>query len=350
MTATSCKPGGCCFYQAVSFAYVGAGTGYNVADLVCNLDYFLLFRPAVNVECDRNGIVLRHFLNRLHIGAGLDEHIDVRGTESMKVQLALDGHLRHPCRLCNTLEGAGRLCWDIQQGIFRDCQLKTSPSLGIFFLQELGLARLGKEEQRFEQPWRYVLISLLTAIPTPAGNALGVASRLCATSVQYPRYQQCASGANSISVNHKHSFAPTAFGRGVLVLEEKAMQYDANEFYPTPPELIAEMLSCTDQDGINTILEPSAGKGNIIKYPRQQEGRYGRKTPDIDAIEISPEPRHILKGQEMRVVHDDFLTYEIFKRYDLVAMNPVFSEWKSIRQSNACHTAMYCMAKIPTGR
>lgn len=103
------------------------------------------------------------------------------------------------------------------------------------------------------------------------------------------------------------------------------MQYDANEFYPTPPGLIADMLSGIDLDAIGTILEPSAGKGDIIKYLRRHKDRFGRKNLDIDAIEISAELRHILKGQEMRVVHDNFLTYDTFKRYDLVVMNPPFS-------------------------
>ena len=44
------------------------------------------------------------------------------------------------------------------------------------------------------------------------------------------------------------------------------MQYDANEFYPTPPELIADMLAGISLDSIRTVLEPNAGKGDINQY------------------------------------------------------------------------------------
>ena len=114
-------------------------------------------------------------------------------------------------------------------------------------------------------------------------------------------------------------------GAFVILSQEKAMQYEADEFYPTPPALIADMLSGVSLDSIGTILEPNAGKGDINKYLQHRKDKYSRKTLDIDAIELSPELRHILKGQEMRVVHDDFLTYDTFKRYDLVVMNPPFS-------------------------
>ncbi|MDR1744510.1 MAG: DUF4942 domain-containing protein [Planctomycetota bacterium] len=103
------------------------------------------------------------------------------------------------------------------------------------------------------------------------------------------------------------------------------MLYSADEFYPTPEQLIAEMLSGIDFDKAGTILEPSAGKGDIIKRIRAKGRGYGRAEPDIDAIEISPELRHILKGEGIRIVHDDFLTFQSLKKYDLVIMNPPFS-------------------------
>lgn len=103
------------------------------------------------------------------------------------------------------------------------------------------------------------------------------------------------------------------------------MQYDTDEYFPTPEPLIAEMLRGTNLDTIRTVLEPSAGKGSIIKYIRARDERYNRSTFDIDAIEISRELRHVLKGEKIRVVHDDFLTFHSLKKYDLVVMNPPFS-------------------------
>ncbi len=104
------------------------------------------------------------------------------------------------------------------------------------------------------------------------------------------------------------------------------MMYNAEQFYPTPDTLIAEMLSGIDFDTITTILEPSAGKGNIVKFIRAKERRHYRDELDIDTIELSPELRHILKGEKFRVVHDDFLSYQTLKRYDLIVMNPPFRD------------------------
>ena len=40
-----------------------------------------------------------------------------------------------------------------------------------------------------------------------------------------------------------------------------------DEFYPTPPELAAKMVNCKFLKGkIETILEPSAGKGDLIDF------------------------------------------------------------------------------------
>jgi len=36
------------------------------------------------------------------------------------------------------------------------------------------------------------------------------------------------------------------------------------DFYPTPPEVAATMLDCLDLRG-KTILEPSAGSGNLMR-------------------------------------------------------------------------------------
>jgi hypothetical protein len=50
-----------------------------------------------------------------------------------------------------------------------------------------------------------------------------------------------------------------------------------------------------------------------------------RRSFDIDAREIDADLQHILKGEQFRVVHNDFLTFDTYKRYDLVIMNPPFS-------------------------
>lgn len=99
-----------------------------------------------------------------------------------------------------------------------------------------------------------------------------------------------------------------------------------NDFYPTPAHLAKKMLDKVNFKEVTTILEPSAGKGDLIEMVKQKEGGFYGYKFDIDAIEKDANLRHILNGKEYRTVHDDFLTYETFKQYDLIIMNPPFSD------------------------
>lgn len=122
-----------------------------------------------------------------------------------------------------------------------------------------------------------------------------------------------------------------------------------SEFYPTPESLVKKMIAGVDFCYIHTILEPSAGKGDILREIAKEEHKYRHgKAFDVDCIEIDPNLRQILKynfsderqkqfdrwtdeeyktffENGIHIVHDDFLTYTPFKRYDLIIMNPPFS-------------------------
>ena len=111
-------------------------------------------------------------------------------------------------------------------------------------------------------------------------------------------------------------------------------------FYPTPEALAEKLLRDVDWRKVESILEPSAGKGDLARYCAGQiyYSHYRRrahdswtwdealKNADIDCIEIDPALRNTLEGNGFRVVHDDFLTYETQKRYHLVVMNPPFDD------------------------
>lgn len=101
------------------------------------------------------------------------------------------------------------------------------------------------------------------------------------------------------------------------------------EFYPTPREVIARMIDGLDFNKIKSVLEPSAGKGDIAKtiIEKYQSSLYrsNRNKMDMDVIEINEHLRHILKGEQFRIVHDDFLTFHTYKQYDLIILNPPFS-------------------------
>ena len=118
------------------------------------------------------------------------------------------------------------------------------------------------------------------------------------------------------------------------------------QFYPTPVELADKMVnSIKDWREINTVLEPSAGTGNILKALAIKE-KCSYMRFEVDCIEIQPELRAILKenfsrrnyyelssekkqqlfDQEPTIVGDDFLKFDTFKHYDLIIMNPPFNE------------------------
>ena len=83
-----------------------------------------------------------------------------------------------------------------------------------------------------------------------------------------------------------------------------------SDFYPTPKNLIDKMLDGLEWKMIHTILEPSAGKGNIVEALREKQ-KFNNKwyttiKLDIDCIESDENLRAVLKEKNIRVVHDDF--------------------------------------------
>lgn len=104
---------------------------------------------------------------------------------------------------------------------------------------------------------------------------------------------------------------------------------DNKDFYPTPENLINKMLCDIDFKMIHSILEPSAGSGNIVEAIKKKEkfysSTYNKVNYDIDCIEADQNLQSILKGKNFRVVYNDFLTYDTMKEYDIIIMNPPFS-------------------------
>ena len=102
------------------------------------------------------------------------------------------------------------------------------------------------------------------------------------------------------------------------------------EFFPTPSALAGRMARYIDWRKVSTILEPSAGKGDLLnsvfKCAQRKNSCRDDHWPEItDCVEIDPNLRMILDGKGFRVVGDDFLSFFPFKKYDLIVMNPPFS-------------------------
>ena len=154
-------------------------------------------------------------------------------------------------------------------------------------------------------------------------------------------------------------------------------------FYPTPPAVADKLLAGIDWARTMSILEPSAGKGDIVDRIattfQTNASRYRDGSVSVDCIEFDPHLRSILKyefcGQkedevktrlselrqreeqydqatrryrglsdsekteqnalhrelerrkkvDVHIIHDNFLTFQSRKHYDLIIMNPPFS-------------------------
>lgn len=129
------------------------------------------------------------------------------------------------------------------------------------------------------------------------------------------------------------------------------------DFFPTPENIIDKMLSDIDFKIIQSILEPSAGKGNIVEAIQKKEKIYSsynnKFTFDIDCIEVDQNLQAILKSKNMRVVYNDFLTYDTLKEYDIVIMNPPFSDGckhllKALEMQSRNGGAVVCLLNAET--
>jgi len=98
--------------------------------------------------------------------------------------------------------------------------------------------------------------------------------------------------------------------------------FDKN-FYPTPKTIIEKMIGGRDLRG-KTILEPSAGKGDILEYieNRYKYDQYDK--PKMYCIEKDEELQHILRDKGFRLLDSDFLKHRADISYDYIFMNPPF--------------------------
>lgn len=106
-------------------------------------------------------------------------------------------------------------------------------------------------------------------------------------------------------------------------------------FFPTPVPVIQQMLDVADiQDG-DTVLEPSAGKGNIVD---ELIANYPDIGDRVDVVEQQQSLRAILKLKGYKVVGNDFL--ETTKKYDKIIMNPPFEKFQDIQHVKHAYTLL----------
>lgn len=95
-------------------------------------------------------------------------------------------------------------------------------------------------------------------------------------------------------------------------------------YFPTPRELVEQMMDYADIQPGHQVLEPSAGKGNIADIIKESQPNV-----EIDVIEINQGLRSMLEVKGYNVVSNDFTDYS-GKQYDRIIMNPPFENFQDI--------------------
>lgn len=99
-----------------------------------------------------------------------------------------------------------------------------------------------------------------------------------------------------------------------------------NQFYPTPQHIIKKILEPYIENLDNKhVLEPSAGKGDILDYIHKYHQYKHGISPILYAIEIDQELQYTLQGKQYQVIGNDFLKYSGDLYFDMIIMNPPFA-------------------------
>lgn len=108
------------------------------------------------------------------------------------------------------------------------------------------------------------------------------------------------------------------------------------QFFPTPARLAEQLVAEAKIKPGESCLEPSAGHGNIAQFMHE-----------CDCIELNPENRKFLEENGFNVIHDDFMTFEPIKNYDVIVMNPPFCNQQDIAHvTKAINIARRCVIAV----
>ena len=102
----------------------------------------------------------------------------------------------------------------------------------------------------------------------------------------------------------------------------------AHQYFPTPEKLARIAADLAEIGEHDTVLEPSAGQGDLAEFlPKDR----------TTCVEISPLHCAVLKAKGFSVDQADFLVWSAFPSFDCVVMNPPFSEGRA--QAHVMHAA-----------
>lgn len=98
--------------------------------------------------------------------------------------------------------------------------------------------------------------------------------------------------------------------------------FNNDTFYPTPEQLVYKMIYKIKNNPIR-ILEPSAGKGDILDT-LCKSSLYKYNKENMYCIEQDNNLQGILRDKGYKVIDTDFLLYNGYDKFDLIIGNPPF--------------------------
>lgn len=103
---------------------------------------------------------------------------------------------------------------------------------------------------------------------------------------------------------------------------------DSYQFYPTPLVLARRAWALFQRREVSRLLEPSAGKGDLLAPHCPANGMRGYEAPRFrwDAIELNLEHHARLRELGAKIVGHDFLTHTSCAMYSHIIMNPPFAQ------------------------
>ncbi len=124
----------------------------------------------------------------------------------------------------------------------------------------------------------------------------------------------------------------------VLKAEQALIGKKLDSFFPTPKPIISRMLELADIQKGDRVLEPSAGKGDILDMLRLHHPEN-----EVIAIEHNGTLFDVLEAKGHNVTHGDFLEHQ--GEYNQIIMNPPFE-----KKSDMAHVRHAFSLLIPNGR
>jgi protein-L-isoaspartate O-methyltransferase len=165
------------------------------------------------------------------------------------------------------------------------------------------------------------ILAVLAAAETD-GNALKLTGQLDrALYVKVGRAIETAGGKWNRKAG-AHIFSTDAAGivAGMLSAGTVVSERTVQQFFPTPPEVVARLITAAALSPSHLVLEPSAGRG-AIATPVSERVRA------VDCVELHGPHADVIRsaGYARMVTTADFLTIAPEPAYDRVIMNPPFA-------------------------